>query len=359
VDDVTALTATTLAADVRAGRRSARAITDAFLDHIAATDGAIGAYLAVDADGARAAADAIDAARARGEPLGPLAGVPVGAEGQIVTRGLDTTAARRSSPAGCPPYDATAVERLRAAGAVMLGKLNCDEFGDGLDRRELGVACDRATRGTWRSRAGRQLGRAPRRSRCAGSALTLGTDTGGSIRQPASVLRRRRPQADLRPRVALRRGRLRVVARSDRAAGRGVADAALTLEVIAGADPRDDDLRSPRPRRATGPARRGVAGCASACRASTWRRSRRRRRAPRVARRATDPRGRRRDDRRRLAAAHAPRAARLLPDRAGRGRVEPRALRRRPLRPARRRAAVPEARRAVRALARRRASAPR
>jgi aspartyl-tRNA(Asn)/glutamyl-tRNA(Gln) amidotransferase subunit A len=238
VDDVTALTATTLAADVRAGRRSARAITDAFLDHIAATDGAIGAYLAVDADGARAAADAIDAARARGEPLGPLAGVPVGVKDVIVTRDLVTTAASKILAGWRPPYDATAVARLRAAGAVVLGKLNCDEFAMGSTGEQ---SAWRATANPWdlaRVPGGSSSGSAAAMAVRA-AALTLGTDTGGSIRQPAAFC----GVVGLKPtygRVS-RWGAIAYASSLDQIGplAATVADAALALEVIGGHDPRD------------------------------------------------------------------------------------------------------------------------
>jgi aspartyl-tRNA(Asn)/glutamyl-tRNA(Gln) amidotransferase subunit A len=135
MDDLLARSAIALAAEVRAGRVSAREVVDAYLARLALTEPAIHAYLAVDADGARAAAAAVDAAIARGDEPGPLAGVPLAVKDLIVTRGLATTAASRILDGWIPPYDATAVARLRAAGAIVVGKTNCDEFGMARRRR--------------------------------------------------------------------------------------------------------------------------------------------------------------------------------------------------------------------------------
>ncbi|HTM23058.1 MAG TPA: amidase, partial [Kofleriaceae bacterium] len=119
------------ARQVRARQVSARALTDLYLDRIAARDGALGAYLHVDVDGARAAADAVDAALAAGRDPGPLAGVPIALKDILVTRGVPTTAGSKILAGWVPPYDGTAVQRLRAAGAVILGKTNMDEFAMG------------------------------------------------------------------------------------------------------------------------------------------------------------------------------------------------------------------------------------
>ncbi|GIW71885.1 MAG: hypothetical protein KatS3mg102_1427 [Planctomycetota bacterium] len=125
------LGAAAIARQVRAGELSALEVTEAFLARLEATEPHLRAWLHVDAEGARAAARALDARRARGEPLGPLAGVPVALKDNLCTRGMPTTAASRILEGYVPPYDATAVARLRAADAIVLGKTNLDEFAMG------------------------------------------------------------------------------------------------------------------------------------------------------------------------------------------------------------------------------------
>src|SRR6185436_18164844 len=116
---------------VAAGEITAAEVVDSTLARIAAIDGQLGAFLEVDGTGARAAAEAIDRTRASGGALGPLAGVPIALKDVLVTRGLATTAASKILEGWIPPYDAHVVEKLRAAGAVIVGKLNCDEFAMG------------------------------------------------------------------------------------------------------------------------------------------------------------------------------------------------------------------------------------
>jgi aspartyl-tRNA(Asn)/glutamyl-tRNA(Gln) amidotransferase subunit A len=225
------------AAQVRARQVSAREVTEAHLERIAALDGDLGAYLLVDAAGARARADAIDAALARGAEVGPLAGVPVAVKDLFCTRGLATTAGSRILDGWLPPYDGTAVARLHAAGAVLLGKLNLDEFAMGSSNENARLPCknpwDRA-----RVPGGSSGGSAV--AVAAGLAqLTLGTDTGGSIRQPASLC----GVVGLRPtygRVS-RYGVVAFASSLDQVGplGRSVEDVALALEVLAGHDPLD------------------------------------------------------------------------------------------------------------------------
>ncbi|MGH9271432.1 MAG: amidase family protein, partial [Ilumatobacteraceae bacterium] len=120
-----------IAADVRGGRRTARAVVD---EHLAAIDGReaeLHAFNVVLADEARAAADAVDATVAAGGDPGPLAGVPVALKDNMVTRGIPTTCSSKILDGWRPPYDATVVERLRSAGAVVVGKTNLDEFAMG------------------------------------------------------------------------------------------------------------------------------------------------------------------------------------------------------------------------------------
>ena len=129
--DLTRMTATDLAGLVAAGETSAVEVTRAHLDRIAAVDDRVHAFLHVDTEGALAAARAVDERRAAGEELGPLAGVPVAVKDVLATKGVPTTVGSKILEGWRPPYDATIVQRLRAAGTVMLGKTNMDEFAMG------------------------------------------------------------------------------------------------------------------------------------------------------------------------------------------------------------------------------------
>ncbi len=227
-----------LARKVASGEVTARHLTDMFLERIAAHDELIGSYLTVDAEGARAQADAIDAARARGDALGALGGVPVALKDILVTEGLETTAASEILRGWVPPYDGTVVARLRAAGAVILGKLNCDEFAMGSSNENSSVKPCRNPWDTTRVPGGSSGGSAA--AVAAGlCAAALGTDTGGSIRQPASMC----GIVGLKPTYG-RVSRYGVIAFASSLDQVGpmthnVEDAALLLEVIAGHDPRD------------------------------------------------------------------------------------------------------------------------
>jgi aspartyl-tRNA(Asn)/glutamyl-tRNA(Gln) amidotransferase subunit A len=174
-----------LGARFRAGDVSAAAIADATLARIADVDADTHAFLTVDRSGLEESARALDEKRARGEPLGPLAGVPIALKDALVTRGLRTTAASRILEHYVPPYDATVVERLRAADALLPGKTNMDELAMGSSTEHSAFG---PTRNPW------DLTRSPGGS-SGGSAVavaarltpaSLGSDTGGSIRQPAA-----------------------------------------------------------------------------------------------------------------------------------------------------------------------------
>lgn len=179
-------TAAEQAAALAAGEVSSRELTQAHLDRIDSVDAAVGAFLDVDADQALAAADAADAARSAGEELPELAGVPVAVKDLFVTRGQATTAASKILEGWIPPYDATAVANVRAAHMPILGKTNLDEFAMGGSTEHSAF---RRTSNPW------DLDRIPGGSSGGSAAavaafetpLAFGTDTGGSIRQPASV----------------------------------------------------------------------------------------------------------------------------------------------------------------------------
>lgn len=170
---------------VAAGRTTATALAEMHYDRIAAGDKEIHSYLSLSRERALTQAAKIDAMAQRGEVLPPLAGVPVGIKDVLVMRGAPATASSLILKGYRPPYDATAVERLEAAGAVLLGKLNCDEFAMGSSNENSAYGPVRNPRALDRVPGGSSGGSAA--AVAAGFAVaTLGTDTGGSIRQPAA-----------------------------------------------------------------------------------------------------------------------------------------------------------------------------
>ncbi len=174
-----------LADAIAAGELSAEQATRTYLERIERHNAALGAYLHVDSEGALAGATEVDAARARGEQLGPLAGVPIGVKDNLCTRGVPTTCASRILEGYVPPYDAHVIERLRDAGAVILGKLNMDEFAMGSSTENSAFGPARNPWDTTRSPGG-SSGGAAIAAAARLSAGALGSDTGGSVRQPAS-----------------------------------------------------------------------------------------------------------------------------------------------------------------------------
>src|SRR5690348_12405841 len=183
---VTRMTAAELSRALGAKEVSAVEVVTAHLDRIAAVEPRVHAFLHVDRDGALEAARRVDAARAQGDELGPLAGVPIAVKDVMATRGLPTTAGSKILENWIPPYDATIMARIRDAGLVMLGKTNMDEFAMGSSTEYSAYG---PTYNPW------DVTRIPGGSGGGSAAalaayeapLAIGTDTGGSIRQPGAV----------------------------------------------------------------------------------------------------------------------------------------------------------------------------
>jgi aspartyl-tRNA(Asn)/glutamyl-tRNA(Gln) amidotransferase subunit A len=239
------LSAMETAAAVAAGDASAVEVAQAHLDRIGAVDDQVRAFLHVDGAGALAAAKAVDAGRAAGEVLGPLAGVPLAMKDVVVTKGLPTTAGSKILQGWVPPYDATITRKIREAGIVMLGKTNMDEFAMGSSTENSAY---HPTHNPW------DLSRVPGGSSGGSSAavaafeapLSIGTDTGGSIRQPAAVtgIVGHKPTYG----AVSRNGLIAFSSSLDQAGpfGRTVADTALLHQVLAGHD-RLDSTSIPQP----------------------------------------------------------------------------------------------------------------
>ena len=241
VESVSTLENLTLAearAGVVDGSRSAAALAAEHYERIALVDPEIHSYLALTRDRAMAQAERVDAAAKAGNPLGPLAGVPVGIKDVLAVRGVATTAGSKILEEYHPPYDATVVARLEAAGAVVLGKLNCDEFAMGSSNENSAYGPVRNPRALDRVPGGSSGGSAA--AVAAGMCVaSLGTDTGGSIRQPAAFC----GVVGVLPtygRVS-RYGLIAFASSLDRVGpfARSVADAATLLEVLAGPDAMD------------------------------------------------------------------------------------------------------------------------
>ncbi len=227
-----------IAASVQAGDRSAVEVVEQHLDRILAADDEIHAFNTVTADAARARAADIDAAVAAGRAVGPLAGVPVALKDNMCTRGVATTCSSRILENWVPPYDATVVERLSAAGAVVVGKTNLDEFAMGSSTENSAFGPTRNPLDTGRVPGGSSGGSAA--AVAAGfAAASLGSDTGGSIRQPAALC----GLVGMKPTYgAVSRYGLVAFASSLDQIGpftRTVAESAAVYDVIAGPDPWD------------------------------------------------------------------------------------------------------------------------
>ena len=231
-------TATELAEALAAGETSSVEVTRAHLDRIAEVDGQVHAFLHVDAEGALRSAAESDERRSRAEAWSPLDGIPIAVKDVMVTRGLPTTCGSRILEGWVPPYDATVVARLRAAGLPILGKTNMDEFAMGSSTEHSAFG---PSHNPW------DLDRIPGGSGGGSAAaiaayeapLAVGTDTGGSIRQPGAVT----GTIGVKPTYGgVSRYGLVALANSLDQPGpvtRTVLDAALLHEVIGGHDPLD------------------------------------------------------------------------------------------------------------------------
>ncbi|MCD9144180.1 Asp-tRNA(Asn)/Glu-tRNA(Gln) amidotransferase subunit GatA [Streptomyces albireticuli] len=236
--DLIKLTAAEIAAKIASGEVTAVQVTEAHLARIEAVDEKVNAFLHVDREGALAQARAVDEKRARGEKLGPLAGVPLALKDIFTTKGIPTTVGSKILEGWIPPYDATLTRRLKEADVVILGKTNMDEFAMGSSTENSAYG---PTGNPW------DLTKIPGGSGGGSSAalasyeapLAIGTDTGGSIRQPAAVT----GTVGVKPTYGAvsRYGMVAFSSSLDQGGpcARTVLDAALLHEVIAGHDPLD------------------------------------------------------------------------------------------------------------------------
>ena len=227
-----------MAAKLVAGEITSVALTQAHLDRIAAVDADVHAFLHIDTEGALAQAAAVDAKRAKGEKLSPLAGVPLALKDVMAQKGIPTTCGSKILEGWRPPYDSTVVANLKKNDIVILGKTNMDEFAMGSSTENSAYG---PTHNPW------DLTRIPGGSGGGSSAalaafeapLAIGTDTGGSIRQPAAVT----GTVGVKPTYGgvSRYGLVAFSSSLDQAGpcARTVLDTALLHEAIAGHDPKD------------------------------------------------------------------------------------------------------------------------
>lgn len=236
--DLVRQSAATLASAIAQGDITSEQVTAAHLDRIEQVDPAVHAFLHVDRERSLQRARAVDLGIADGSISSPLAGVPIALKDLLATKGIPTTCGSRILEGWRPPYNATIVERLEAAGVVSLGKTNMDEFAMGSSTEHSGYG---PTRNPW------DLDRIPGGSGGGSAAalasfqtpLAIGTDTGGSIRQPAAVT----ATVGVKPTYGgvSRYGIVALASSLDQAGpcARDVMDTALLHSIIAGHDPRD------------------------------------------------------------------------------------------------------------------------
>ena len=236
-----------IARDIASGSTTAVEVLDQHLARISEREHEIHAFNLVTTEQARATAQQVDADLKAGKQLGPLAGVPIALKDNMCTRGIETTCSSKILEGWKPPYDATVVTRLQQAGAVMVGKTNLDEFAMGSSTENSAFGPTKNPLDTSRVPGGSSGGSAA--AVAAGfAAASLGSDTGGSIRQPASLC----GLVGVKPTYGLvsRQGIVAFASSLDQVGPftHTVADAALLMEVIGGHDPLDStSLPQPMP----------------------------------------------------------------------------------------------------------------
>lgn len=233
-----------LSAALEAGETNAVAITRAVIDRTAAVDDRIKAFLSYDAEDALAQAEAADARRAAGRALGPLDGIPVGIKDVLAVKGQPLGCASKMLGGYVSPFDATCVAKLRAAGAVIYGRLNMDEFAMGSSTENSAF---QTTANPWNLETipGGSSGGSAAAVAAGEVPVTIGTDTGGSIRQPAALC----GVVGMKPTYGLisRYGLVAFASSLDQVGplARTVEDAALLMEAMLGKDPLDSTSIAP------------------------------------------------------------------------------------------------------------------
>ncbi|MDP6894569.1 MAG: Asp-tRNA(Asn)/Glu-tRNA(Gln) amidotransferase subunit GatA [Acidimicrobiales bacterium] len=251
--------ATEIVEKVSSGEVSARSIVENYIETINESESDVNAFNLVTAEQALIDADEIDSKIASGETLGPLVGVPISIKDNLCTRGVETTCSSKILEGWKPPYNATVIEKLKEAGAIIIGKTNLDEFAMGSSTENSAFGPTRNPHNLELVPGGSSGGSAA--AVAAGfSPLALGSDTGGSIRQPAALC----GVVGVKPtygRVS-RYGLVAFASSLDQIGpfANTVSDAALTLEVISGHDPRDSTSIPEKPLEISGLLNQGVEG---------------------------------------------------------------------------------------------------